>query len=437
MLTTQLIHALALGAVASSPPDASASGDQAIQELKAQIASLQNQVSDLRKTSGEDWLTEQRAEEIRSMVHDVLADADTRASLLAQGVSAGHDGHFFLASPDGNFRLEIAGQMQVRYVYNLLEEAPGIDTNRAGFEIRRMKLDFSGHIIDPSWQYTVVGAFDRDGGALEAEDVFINKSFDNGVSVQVGQFKLPFMREELVSSKRQLAVDRSLVNEEFNQDRSQGAQVTYEGDQFKFDVAASDGFASSNVAALTEDIEGVALTGRAEWLAMGDWRQFRDFTSPQGSEQGLLVGAAIHYEKAEYGTASGPEEELFTWTADVSFEGDGFNVFAALVGRNLDVADTDEIGIVIQGGLYLTSDIELYARYEWADPDDDAIEELSALTFGVNKYFDKHNLKWTSDIGIGFNEVDSKYASSGVGWRTDGADEDGQVSIRTQLQLLF
>jgi len=234
-----------------------------------------------------------------------------------------------------------------------------------------------------------------------------------------------------------LAVDRSLVNEEFNQDRSQGVQITWAGDAFKFDVAVSDGFASANTAALTEDIEGVALTGRAEWLAMGSWRQFRDFTSPRASEQGLLIGAAVHYEKAEYGTAAGPEEELFTWTADVSFEGDGFNVFAALVGRNLDVADTDEIGFVIQGGYYLADDIELYARYEWADPDDDAIEDLSVLTFGVNKYFASHNLKWSSDIGFGLDEVDAKYASSGVGWRADGAGEDGQVSIRTQLQLLF
>jgi len=59
------------------------------------------------------------------------------------------------------------------------------------------------------------------------------------------------------------------------------------------------------------------------------------------------------------------------------------------------------------------------------------------LTIGVNKYWSKHTLKWTTDLGFGFDEVSAVYSSSGAGWRTDTAGEDGQMVLRSQVQLLF
>ena len=58
----------------------------------------------------------------------------------------------------------------------------------------------------------------------------------NGWKLRFGQFKAPFMREELVSSSRQQTAERSLVNEEFNQDRSQGVELSLEQDQMRFMV---------------------------------------------------------------------------------------------------------------------------------------------------------------------------------------------------------
>ena len=52
---------------------------------------------------GDNWMTEERAEEVRSLVRDVLADADTRASLLQSGMTAGYDDGFMIGSTDGNF----------------------------------------------------------------------------------------------------------------------------------------------------------------------------------------------------------------------------------------------------------------------------------------------------------------------------------------------
>ena len=43
------------------------------------------------------------------------------------------------------------------------------------------------------------------------DEAYITKDMGNGMKVRMGQFKPPFMREELISSSRQLAVERSLV----------------------------------------------------------------------------------------------------------------------------------------------------------------------------------------------------------------------------------
>ena len=99
--------------------------------------------------------------------------------------------------------------------------------------------------------------------------------------------------------------------------------------------------------------------------------------------------------------------------------------------------DVDQYGFFIRGGLFVMDDLELYAQYEWGDLDVDAIEELQVITLGVNKYWDKHNLKWQSDLGFAFDEVSSAWASDSSGWRADAPGEDGQIVVRTQVQLLF
>ncbi|MHC5003762.1 MAG: porin [Planctomycetota bacterium] len=415
-----------------------------VRSLREEVAALRAELATVKRDQNENWMTEARAAQIRGLVADVLADADTRASLMQSGATAGHDGKFYLRSSDGNFLLNIGGQLQFRYVYNR-QDVDGLDSDRWGFEARRTKLKFSGHVLDPSWKYLVQGAFDRDGGAFELEDFEIEKDLGNGWSVRFGQFKAPFMREELTSSSRQLAGDRSLVNERFNQDRSQGVELAWESDQLRLAGMYSDGFNTDNTQAIDADTEW-ALTGRVEFLGAGTWKQFRDFTSWADDEFGWMIGAAFHYESQEYGSGlpgfdgmvGSAKEERLTFTIDGSVEFGGANLYAAYVYNDLDKADLQQWGVVVQGGIFLVPDEwELFARYEYGDDDDVSPDDLSVITFGFNRYWAKHGLKWTTDFGYGLDAVSSAWDSSGAGWRDDPADEDGQIVIRSQFQLLF
>ena len=270
-------------------------------DVQAELAQLRAKVAHLEAQAGESWLTEQRAEEIRGLVQDVLADADTRGSLLQNGMTAGHDGkHFFLGSADGNFYLELSGQMQVRFIYNNQDNSS--DDNRWGFENPRTKLNFKGHVVNPDWMYEICGCFSGCSGTFGLGTAYIAHKMGDGWKLQFGQFKPPFLYEELVSSKYQQLVDRSLVNEEFNQDYAQGIQLSYEGDMFRFWAMYHDGFESRNRAWSVEDTE-FALTGRVEFLFSGNWGQFKDYNGWPGQEEvGFLVGVAGHYQQDEFGT---------------------------------------------------------------------------------------------------------------------------------------
>ena len=416
-------------------------------ELRTRVAELEATVAELTG-QGDNWLTEQRSDEIRSLVEDVLADADTRASLLTQ-MSAGYDDGFVLSSNDGSFSMRINGQMQFRWIYNQQDNSPvasGADDNRWGFENSRTKLIFTGNVVSQDWTYKLETNFNRgdtatgDGdGALFLEDAWVNYDFGNGFHLTFGQFKDPLLREEMVDSRYQLAVERSLVNEFFTNHRVSGVKVGYYSDMFRGWATYSDGSDSNNTTALTEDTE-FAITIRAEGLLWGNWGQFDTMTSPNGDERGLLLGAAVSYEKEESGTTTGSDEgEVTAFTADVTAEFGGYNIFAALVVSNDDdgTTDTDPIGFIVQGGYYITDNWEPFARYEYIDLDA-GVEDLSIFTVGVNYYFGADpNAKWTTDLGIGLDSVDGSAASDLAGWRGDTASEDGQIVLRSQLQWLF
>lgn len=420
------------------------SSQHAQDETMAEIAALKAELAELRGQTGDNWLTEQRASEIRGLVQDVLADADTRSSLQGSGMTAGWDRGFFLASPDGNYRLRVQGQIQFRYAMNFRDSDDSIDSTTHGFENRRTKLNFSGNVIDRTWKYRVQGAFNRSGGDFGLEDAWIQKDFENGFYIRAGQFKPPVLREELISSGRQLAVERSLLNERFNQDFSQGVEVGWEGDWIRGQFMFHDGTGNRNTAALSSTSEW-AFSARAEvLLGSTDWKQFDDFTSWSGESFGVLVGAAINWERSEFGlsgTPAGGKVAPLTLTVDAQIEFGGANLYGAFVYRDTDTEGSgsqDQIGFVIQGGVFIIPDeVELFARYEWGDPDSSAEDDLSVATVGVNWYWAKHAAKWTTDVGLSFNEVSSGWASSGANWLADAPGGDDQFVIRSQVQLLF
>ncbi len=321
--------------------------------LEAEVSALKSRLAELEARQSDTWMNERRAEEVKALVRDVLADADTRASLLQNGLTAGHNGNnFFLASEDGSFLLNISGQIQVRYTYNHRDEgeeseSPGLDESssriaedESGFSLRRTKLFFSGHIGSPRIGYSIGLQMNDDTQNIFLDHAYVDYELMDGVTIWGGERKAPFMREEFTSSAYQLTAERSLLNELFTAGRVQGvgliAEVT---DWLKGHVAITDGMNSGegeghanaiygvapilvdndgNIVDDSEDAEysiedllvgtggkdfhnddvDFAVTARVDVKLMGQWDQMKDFTSWSDEDTAVFVGGAIHYEVA-------------------------------------------------------------------------------------------------------------------------------------------
>jgi phosphate-selective porin OprO/OprP len=489
MIIKTIPVALALAAAPFVTAQQNTSDDlaQQLHELKAKLEAQQtvldaqqqqlqaqsNEIDALRRQVPSDELTDQRAQQIRALVTDVLADADLRASMLQDGVSAGHDGKsFFIGSTDGNFLLKVGGQIQPRYIANFRDEGagPAIDENEFGFQLRRVKLFFDGHAFTPDLTYRIQVAANRDSTALELEEATISYACSDALRLIAGQWSTPIYRDQFTSNARQLAVERSIVSYIFtgSDNYSQGIGMDWRpGDMWRIRASVNDGLSSGNPGGtgpgfqntpndFHNDSTDFALTGRVDALLAGNWKQMDDFVAWSGEPFGAFIGAGLHYEAAETGdgqsagtTAStGPYDSYFIWTLDGSIETGGLNVYAAILGMhtsatdaNLAPGDMDNYGFILQGGYMIIPDkLEPFLRYELVNIDG-APDDVNVVTIGANYYWRGHALKFTTDLVIvldpltGANTLGTSF--TGAGLLIDNATADNQVALRAQLQLLF
>jgi hypothetical protein len=453
MLCPSLAAAMISGLAAVPAPQASTQVESEsapsaeVLELRERVARLEGRLTQMAEAEGDRWLGEQRAADIRELVRDVVADADSRASLQASAATSGFEKGkgFFVRSEDGNFLFRFQALFQFRYVWNRQDNSP-TDDYRYGFENRRSKLFFRGHFIDPSWTYDFELTGSRSTGTIsEGESFAVQKDFGGGLSVRFGQFKPAFLREEMVSSAQLVAVERSNVNSRYTAGITQGVQMQWTSGMFRAHAALIDGFkTAASPGWNTEDSE-FAGTARIELLPIGEWKDAANDTGFRGTGTTLLFGAALAYAKSEFGTSTNDNEtDDLRASLDAMFKTGGFGLAGAFVYRKLETdgnapapIDRDEIAFVVRGGFFVADDLELFAAYEWGDDDIAGSPDLSTATVGVTKYFSGSNLKWSTDVGYGFDTVSVEWADAGAGWRPDAAGEDGQIVVRSQFQLMF
>ncbi|MHB1155325.1 MAG: porin [Phycisphaerales bacterium] len=454
MNLTKTIMLIGLTAGGSLLGAAARGAEMSNEQLMAELKSLKTEVAQLRTQQGENWMTERRAAEIKSLVRDVLADADTRASLMDSAITAGHNGkNFFLTSEDGKFLLNIAGQIQFRYIWNNVDEDSSTDDNMSGFQLRRTKLKFTGHISDPKIKYVVVLANERDTGTTYLEESKVSYKFDNGIEIAGGRFKGPFLREELTSSSQQLTVERSVINEFFTTGFTEGVQLGYATDTWSVAAMFNDGQNQGEVgtAADWNDVDSdFAVTARGEVALLGKLKQAGDFNSWSGEETLLLIGGGVHYQVGESDTAgtfpTAEDDDKFIWTVDAALEWQGLGAFVAATGQlgtddSTQVDIPEDVGLVAQVGYMVIPDkLEPFVRWEHFFNDADAESDFDILTFGMNYYLAKHTSKFTLDLVWILDDVPSRVGlSDGLGLRNvSGIDGDkNQVALRAQYQLLF
>ncbi len=419
----------------------------------ARNAEMAARLATIEAERNNEWMTQQRADEIRGLVQDVLADADTRASMQSTGMTAGYDDGFIIQSSDGNYLLRTNMLFQERFVLNRQRESID-DKSRWGFENARTEITLSGHIVQPDLFYLAQVELSNVNTGLPSGQprndllqAYIGYDFGQGWRFQIGTFKDPLLREELVTPGDQLLVERSLVNYIYTGGYTDGLQVEYRNDMFHVvgsynnginDAVYGGGVMVGGTSPIFSASATYAFTFRGEWLLNGAWDTIESFDSPRGGEKAMMLGAAAHYQSADSAQTGTPDLDLLLMTVDFSAQFGGVSAFAAIIFSNANSspgATVDSWGFVAQAGWYFSQNWELFARYEWADTDQLTFSDTNILTVGFNRNLANWNAKWTTDFGIAFDPV--AYNAPITGWRTDIPGQNKQVVVRSQFQIMF
>jgi hypothetical protein len=433
---------VALGAVTRRAAAAAAEPSQ----QDAKIAQLEAKIAALEAKQASD------SQDLANTIDDILRDAERRSANLMQAnadMSAGYDSGFFIRSGD-NFIMRPGAQFQFRYVANNREDVGGDDSEiEEGFEVRRLKLALEGTVISRELTYKFEWATDRGSGNLVLEDAFGRWMFADMWGTRIGQFKVPVHHEELASSKRFLAVDRSLVNEIVGggvTDRSQGVSLIYgnykNDNPLYVEVAFHDGINEDNTNFVEDDFDfGVA--GRAEYKLFGDWKAYSDFTAMKNKEALFVVGAGADLSQ------SGDAEAIHA-TIDAQYETAGaLGLYGALLLQTVepggDLDDVTNYGGMVQAGYLLNPSWEVFGRYGIILFDDDqptadggGEDTFHELTVGFNYFLGDdgaagHRAKFTVDLTF-LPESSPTIGNSGIGVLGDG---DSEIILRGQFQLLI
>jgi hypothetical protein len=411
------IGALSMGAASAWAAEPTAA-DLKIQELEAKVAALEAKQASNSK-------------DLAATIEQVLRDADKRSQLLANGadMAAGYDSGFFIRG--GAWELRPNVLFQFRNVTNCRtgvlddDEEGGTDHElENGFEIARLRVELAGTAFTKDLTYLFAWDSSSDSGSLTLSDAWVKYMFADDWGTRIGQFRDMTTHEFLVHEGRQLAADRSLADGilggTFN-GYTQGASLVY-GDYAKNnplfgELAFTDGLDAANTpftdTVISDPDLGSAtinwgMTGRVEYLVMGNWLNYRDFTAKDTKEDLLVIGAGGSYSQAGDGN-------LFAASADVQYENTaGLGVFAAGYYQHIDdtiFADvlTDNLenwGALVQVGYMLNAQWELFGRADVVFFDEEQLADEDTfyeLTVGINYYLGKngsalHRAKITVDV---------------------------------------
>lgn len=277
--------------------------------------------------------------------------------------------------------------------------------------IRRSRLEVVGRPM-PDVLYIVAVSGDRGGqrgASSEAELAygFVDYRFDAALRLRAGLVKLPYSRSALVSSSRQLLVERTqtvgVAASAFGSYRT--PHLTLHGKLrdggIGYSVALTDGLQPGDTDRLSRQSVSASnpgFVGRFTFSPRG-WIEKRESESHLGAGRHLTLGFnAVAQSGIEFGEIS---EDRLLWGGDLSLHQGGLSLQSEYLRVNRDgVTELSPAGWYVQSGLYF-SDLQLEPaiRFERYDADLPGGKDVTTTyTGGLNWYKQGHDLKFMVNV---------------------------------------
>lgn len=287
-------------------------------------------------------------------------------------------------------------------------------SSRLDLYVRRSRLEIYGKPAD-GVSYVFVLAADRLRGSsskTSAPYAYVNYQLSEATKLRFGLSKLPFIRQRLVSSSRQLLIDRSQPALTLS-----AAVGSYVAPHLSFQGSAKDG-SLGYILAIADGLQpgekdskfseakvtgtaGPAFFGRLE-LSPGGWREGRQMESHLGEGRHLTFGS---YAVVQNGIeVDGASEDRLLWGGDISLHRDGLVLQAEYLRLQRDggpgAADSEPAGWYVQSGYFFSGlNLEPAGRIERYDANlPGGKDSVTTYVAGLNWYRQGHDLKFMLNL---------------------------------------
>ncbi len=339
------------------------------------------------------------------------------------------------STPDSSYSVNIRFRMQNRFLMNTKDEEH-LETGSWEARVRRCRLSFTGHVLNPKWNYYLQLSFSRGDMDWSDADASTQNTSPNVVrdamifykpiknlQLALGQGKLPGNRQRMISSGAQQFYDRSIVNATFTADRDFGIFANYKsklGKTFTIlsKIAITSGEGRNSVISNT----GLAYTGRIELLPLGEFTDGGDyFEGDLAREEKPKISIAGGYHFNDLAVRTGGQlgkDLLATRSFNVYFgeflmkykgislsseyirrDTEGSPIITGSDGKNRIIITGD--GINNQLSYCFKNMIEIAIRHSLITPHKDIYSkarEIEQYGIGISKYLNKHKLKVQTNL---------------------------------------
>ncbi len=347
----------------------------------------------------------------------------------------GFEFHFF--EDQYLLQIDFRGQFRASYPYdNFPVDSDDFNDDETSLGISRARIKIGGHVYKP--YYTFYFEQDIKGSNLLDFRAQIEKySF---LKLRIGQWKVRYSRERVISSGKQQGLERSLINRVFTIDRQQGISLygnLNAGGSVNFNYWASV-FTGTGRGSNSNDDDNLMYLLRFQWNPNGE---VVGFTGSDLEYHNKFVssiafaGVTNTSPYTAFSTRGG--EQLFGFEPgedgqykidqllfETSFKYKGLSWQQEFHIKNIDdkvnIEETTLIGNYFQIGYFFhhvfpkfPKALEIFARQAFYDPDTDLTDNSDfEYTIGCNWFFKGHKNKLTFDYSyLEYNEFDPKFES--------------------------
>ncbi|MFT3707688.1 MAG: porin [Archangium sp.] len=349
----------------------------------------------------------------------------------------------------GDFSVNVRGRFQLQATALVPTEGSTFQRSNQ-FVVRRARLLLKGEM---PWHLSWTLHLGFSANDLEADapnpirDLYVQWTWLRDLSLRVGQMKVPFDVQRVVSSSSLQMVDRSAATLELNLDRDVGVQLYSDdlfglGQRFRYSLGVWQGDGRNrfgqNIGLLYTARIRISPFGAIEDKVEGDIERSSKFRLAIGG------GAARNIGSSRPRSTTGTPYLLkggFDYThatGDLHVKWNGLSLLAEIYWRQADLESRTGLsggnmiteysrsgwGWFAQAGGFVTNWLEFTARYGDLQPigtTDPAFTRIREIGGGVNFFILKHDLKIQSDYF----------------WLDDGTGHNGRHQIRVIAQLYF